>query len=140
MDLRTLPELTPTWVTAQLAPDETAKLNIVTGDWYGIANDLGNTTRKLGRLVNCARTLHFDIYVGRALCPKTGLFSIWGNPFKVNIDGTRDEVIAKFEEWITSHSELREKLPELRGKVLGCWCVPERCHGEVLLRLANQKV
>jgi hypothetical protein len=28
-------------------------------------------------------------------------------------------------------------LPELRGKDLACWCAPERCHGQVLLELAN---
>jgi len=28
-------------------------------------------------------------------------------------------------------------LPELRGKVLGCWCAPKACHGDVLVSLAN---
>jgi len=28
-------------------------------------------------------------------------------------------------------------LQKLRGKDLAYWCTPERCHGEVLLELAN---
>jgi hypothetical protein len=28
-------------------------------------------------------------------------------------------------------------LPELRDKDLARWCLPEPCHGEVLLELAN---
>jgi hypothetical protein len=28
-------------------------------------------------------------------------------------------------------------LDELRGLVLGCWCAPRPCHGDVLVRLAN---
>jgi hypothetical protein len=29
-------------------------------------------------------------------------------------------------------------LPELKGKVLGCWCAPSACHGDVLMRLVNK--
>ncbi|MGD9564460.1 MAG: DUF4326 domain-containing protein [Pyrinomonadaceae bacterium] len=28
-------------------------------------------------------------------------------------------------------------MEELRGKVLGCWCSPKVCHGDVLARLLN---
>jgi hypothetical protein len=28
-------------------------------------------------------------------------------------------------------------LPELKGRVLGCWCAPLACHGDVLAQLAN---
>ena len=28
---------------------------------------------------------------------------------------------------------------ELPDKVLGCWCPPRPCHGEVLARLANEE-
>jgi len=61
----------------------------------------------------------------------------WGNPFKVGRDGTRDEVIAKYEAWIQTQPELMAALPGLRGKVLGCWCAPLACHGDVLMRLAE---
>ncbi|PXX71392.1 uncharacterized protein DUF4326 [Nocardia tenerifensis] len=28
-------------------------------------------------------------------------------------------------------------LPELRGHRIGCWCVPEACHAEVIAELAD---
>ena len=30
-------------------------------------------------------------------------------------------------------------LDELEGKTLGCFCKPEKCHGDVLLELLTQK-
>lgn len=62
----------------------------------------------------------------------------WGNPFRIGRDGTRAEVIAKFEDWIQTQPNLLAALPELRGKRLGCWCKPKACHGDVLARLADQ--
>ncbi|WP_245303774.1 DUF4326 domain-containing protein [Pseudorhodoplanes sinuspersici] len=32
---------------------------------------------------------------------------------------------------------LVSQLHELEGKDLVCWCSPEACHGDVLLKLAN---
>lgn len=31
------------------------------------------------------------------------------------------------------------RIPELEGKILGCWCAPQACHGDVLAELANQQ-
>jgi hypothetical protein len=66
--------------------------------------------------------------------------SKWANPFKIIRDGTRDEVIEKFERWLgePEQANLMAALPELRGKDLACWCAPKACHGDVLLRLANR--
>ena len=33
------------------------------------------------------------------------------------------------------NKELMNSLKELKGKVLGCWCCPELCHGNILLDL-----
>ena len=79
-------------------------------------------------VVHCKRQ-PFDVYIGRP--------SFWGNPFIVGIDGTRAEVIAKYREWLEAQPALLARLPELKGKVLGCWCAPKECHGEVLAELAN---
>ena len=73
------------------------------------------------------------VYVGRP--------TQWGNPFKVGRDGTRDEVIKQFEGY--AYQMLKQKpdwLVPLRGKDLLCWCFPEACHADVLVRLANQKL
>lgn len=65
--------------------------------------------------------------------------TIWGNPFKVGRDGSRIEVIAKYEAWIRSKPKLMARLPELRGRILACWCWPLPCHAEVLARLADEE-
>lgn len=59
----------------------------------------------------------------------------FGNPFRIGIHGTRDEVIAKHAEWFANNKSLQEKVEkELRGKDLGCWCYPNPCHGATYLR------
>jgi hypothetical protein len=64
--------------------------------------------------------------------------SPFANPFKIGVDGTRDEVIKKYEDYIRSRPDLLELIPSLEGKVLGCWCKPKRCHGDVLVKLINE--
>ena len=64
--------------------------------------------------------------------------SKWANPFKIGLNGTRDEVIEKYRAWLLEQPELMAALPELRGKDLACWCAPKYCHGDVLLALANR--
>lgn len=76
----------------------------------------------------------YDVYVGR-WNPKVPHHSIWHNPFK---DGTREENIAMFKEYLQSRSDLLAKLPELKGRLLACWCAPKDCHADVLAELANQ--
>ena len=80
-------------------------------------------------VVHCKRAPH-DVYIGRP--------SQWGNPFVVGRDGTRAQVIARYERWLCGQPELLAALPELAGKSLGCWCAPAPCHGDVLARLAAE--
>lgn len=60
----------------------------------------------------------------------------WGNPYVVDEDGTREEVIGSFAVHLANKPSLRQRCGELRGKVLGCWCYPHACHGEALIRQA----
>ncbi len=72
------------------------------------------------------------VYVGRP--------TIWGNPFCLGKDGDREEVIEKYEHWLMAKPWLVERArKELRGKDLVCWCAPQKCHADVLIRVANQK-
>lgn len=87
------------------------------------------------RAVHCKRERH-HVYVGRN--PKGMGIAKWGNPFVVGRHGTREECVARYESWLLEDAELMAALSELRGKVLGCWCAPRACHGNVLVRLANQ--
>lgn len=79
----------------------------------------------------------------------------WGNPYIGGIDGNRDEVCDKHLEWLNKWVEFKqevkitigrmtysnkwviENVHLLRGKHPICWCSPERCHGDTLIRLAN---
>ena len=81
------------------------------------------------KIVHCKRD-KYDFYVGRG--------SKWGNPFSIGIDGTRDEVIEKYHQWILTQPHLLNSLHELKGKTLACHCFPRRCHAEILIELANQ--
>ena len=63
--------------------------------------------------------------------------TIWGNPFRIDRDGTREEVIAKYRAWIVHQPELMKRLRELKDKRLGCWCKPLACPGDVLVELLN---
>ena len=80
-------------------------------------------------VVHCKREA-FDVYIGRP--------GPWGNPFVIGEDGSRDEVIAKYRshlwERVKASPEFVSKLASLHGKVLGCYCAPQPCHGDVLVR------
>lgn len=82
------------------------------------------------RVVHCKKD-SYDVYIGRG--------SLWGNPFKIGKDGTRQEVIDKFEDYLRNNIELLHRLPELTNKVLGCWCAPKACHGDVYIKLLKEK-
>ena len=71
----------------------------------------------------------YDVYIGRG--------SKWGNPFVIGQDGSRDEVIEKYREWIITQPQIND-IEELRGKRLGCFCKPSRCHGDILVELLNE--
>lgn len=73
------------------------------------------------------------IYIGRG--------SPWGNPFVIGKDGDRNEVCDKYESMVLSDQELVVKIKqELKGKDLVCFCKPQRCHGDFLLKVANEEI
>ena len=91
----------------------------------------------LANVINC-KSADCDVYIGRP--------SKWGNPFKIGRDGTRKEVIEKYREWILGtrnapNNEIAPTLIEIQqslaGQVLGCWCKPKACHGDVLKQFAD---
>ena len=92
------------------------------------------------RVVNL-KTVDFDennpdhVYIGRANKNYGLAGSKWANPFIVGEDGTREQVIQAFREWIKHQPELMNALEELRGKILFCYCCPKACHGHVLVEM-----
>jgi hypothetical protein len=64
----------------------------------------------------------------------------WGNPFAMPDDGERAEVIGKFTKFYLPYKDgLLSRIPSLRGKVLGCWCHPEECHGHIIAEIVNRE-
>jgi hypothetical protein len=74
---------------------------------------------------------------GKRFPPKASIFC---NPFIIDKDGNREEVLIKYEEYIRERLKagndpiFKEELMKLKGKNLGCWCKPEKCHGDILLK------
>ena len=78
----------------------------------------------------------------------------WGNPFVIGTDGTQQECIHLFQQLVSgklpavrSTPERRayrvlldERIDELRGRNLACWCkAGTPCHVDTLLMLANRQ-
>ena len=104
----------------------------------------------MNSVVHCKKE-KYDVYIGR----NKNKFH-FGNPFthKTNtlastILPTREESIIAYEEWLLGknyHNIEQERrtwivnnLHKLQGKILGCWCKPKACHGDVLIKLLNKK-
>lgn len=96
-------------------------------------------------VVHCMQE-EYDVYIGRG----RGNTDIWGSPFThkkgtmapVLVDSI-EEVLIRYREYVKSKPELLKRLPELKGKRLGCWCKNKRnpdalCHGDVLIDLINE--
>jgi len=87
-------------------------------------------------VVHCKKK-SYDIYIGRP--------SQFGNPYS-HLSGTlaefkvdtREEAIEKYREYILGRPDLLALLPTLKGKRLGCFCRPQRCHGDVLIELIDE--
>lgn len=89
-------------------------------------------------VVNIKTTKLYDVYIGRG--------SIWGNQWSHKkgtqakyVVATREEAIQKYEEWIRGQPELLERLGELEDRILGCYCKPLGCHGDVLIKLIEER-
>ena len=92
--------------------------------------------RKNGKIVqDCSVYIGRDMFMGGWNLKK----SKWANPYKIGTDGNRDEVLGKYKKYVTSNTSLMNDLEELRGETLGCWCKPEKCHGDILVELLEKK-
>ncbi len=96
-------------------------------------------------------------YVGRKFKDING--SALGNPFKIGKDGSRQDVVAKYRQWLWQKVQkgmkgednqvwqellnLLEYYKENGEMSLICWCYPQACHADVVKSclewLATQK-
>ena len=69
------------------------------------------------------------VYIGRP--------SKWGNPYNVQQYG-REGAIRRYKEYLDENPQFKKiAKTQLRGKDLMCFCAPQACHGDILLRIAN---
>ena len=86
-----------------------------------------------------------SVYIGRP--------TEWGNPFShlensrdTILVPTRDDAVNHYHDWLMGHLVIpniepptKEKIKLfLKGKDLVCWCAPKACHGDILLKIANE--
>lgn len=71
----------------------------------------------------------YDVYIGRA---GHGLDGYFGNPFR----GSRTDSIAAFRQYfidrLKTDAEFNRRVRQLKGKRLGCFCKPKKCHGDII--------
>lgn len=96
------------------------------------------------------------VYVGRGRTPShlapPPRWPYAGNPFKIGIDGNRQQVIKQFMAWIDGWVAKGDANPvvDIAGKDLVCWCAepgkpleasaaPDVCHAQYLLHLAQKE-
>jgi len=87
----------------------------------------------LMQIVNIKSGKPYDIYCGRG--------SIFGNPYEIGVDGTREQVIERYKKWfnfLLRDKRFVDELNKLKGKTLGCFCVPQKCHCEVIIEYLNK--
>ena len=89
------------------------------------------------RVVNIHKD-SYDQYIGRAGKGQDGYF---GNPYRLNSDETRGSTIKKYRQYfydrLRNDPEFKRKVNELRGKILGCFCKPNQCHGDIIVEYLN---
>jgi hypothetical protein len=74
-------------------------------------------------------------YIGRGAAP-SGKHAQLGNPFVLRIESARTKVIEEYEEWVRRQPEVMKRIAELpEDAVLGCWCKPRACHGDVIIKI-----
>lgn len=68
--------------------------------------------------------------------------SIYGNPYVIGRDGTREEVIEKFKKYfynrIQHDTAYLIAVVKLRDQRIGCCCEPDPCHGDVYVEFLDK--
>lgn len=89
------------------------------------------------------------VYVGRRMAGvRAGGWDIQVSPFANphntgrrcrTCGGQHDnrQAAGLYREYLLGRPELLALIPELRGRILACWCAPEPCHAHVLAALAD---
>lgn len=79
------------------------------------------------------------VYVGRNLSfyVKGAIKSKWCNPYKVSKNIDLNTCLIMYEKHLIELLKNEQNLAEfllLKGKILGCWCYPEPCHADIIIK------
>lgn len=98
------------------------------------------------RIINIYKDT-YDFYIGRAGKGKDGYF---GNPHSIGWCSIckrthdRKDCLTEFDNYfisrINSDVEFKNKVLELKGHTLGCFCKPQDCHGDIIKNWLDKQV
>lgn len=92
------------------------------------------------RIVN-VRAEKCTHYIGRSSsynAAQHGINALLGNPFVMGWHGvkTRQQAVEEFERFARANSGIMLAIKHLpKDAVLGCWCKPLDCHGDVVVKI-----
>ena len=77
----------------------------------------------------------YEVYIGRA---GKGLDGYFGNPFRLGSESQRQEILERYAAYFYNRlerdPEFKRRVLQLKTKVLGCFCAPRACHGDVIAK------
>jgi O-acetyl-ADP-ribose deacetylase (regulator of RNase III) len=111
---------------------------------YKNAQTLGPDVKEITTVANLYKS-EYDVYIGRAGKGQDGYF---GNPHPVGkpcpicgITHKKGDAAKAYQETFDARIEVdpifRRRIHALKGKVLGCFCKPGPCHGDVIANYLN---
>jgi hypothetical protein len=120
-----------------MRPDEFERRKLVEAGGSVVANVRKTKgVRADEDLIAWAENAGCYVYIGDAVRHTSYRRSPWFNPAK-HRQTYHDRAVAEYRDYIKTQPELLGRLQELRGKVLGCWCYPKICHGNILIELCS---
>lgn len=99
------------------------------------------------RVIHCKRDQLHDgeigYYCGRGRAPAGFRYADMGNPFRIDAQNTREQVIHQYHEYLRQccRSDTPQRRMVLRmaqeyaagaNIALACWCAPRACHCDVI--------
>jgi hypothetical protein len=99
------------------------------------------------RIVNIRSGEPYDVYIGR---PGKGQEGYFGNPHPIGFCEIcdcrhgRELAISAYKVYfmfrLESDPEFKRRVLELKDKVLGCFCKPAACHGDIIAEYLDKNV
>ncbi len=78
----------------------------------------------------------YDVYIGRP--------SIFGNPYHLKDELEREKIVEAYKIYfydrLQRDEEFKREVLKLKGRVLGCYCKPKKCHGDVIVEYLESEL